>query len=695
VFKVKNSLATLIAIELIVASIAASGLTAPTQAQATPWIFIEESLYKASRINETFNVTVRIANVEASQKVIGVQFRVTYDQNLLEALSVVEGPFMQQFNSTAQPPYTYFMSFIEVDPLYGSNVLVGILLLPDENGIWTNFPQGSGALATITFKAIYRPIEPATATCPLNLEDTMIMNEDLEEVPHLTFGSTYKALPIPKPTLTIKPSSYVASLIGEVFQVEVDITLDSDLILEGQKLTGVQFRVTYDQNLLEALSVVEGPFMQQFNSTAQPPYTYFMSFIEVDPLYGSNVLVGILLLPDENGVWTNFPQGSGALATITFKAIKQAGIPQPPITSMLVLDDILLTNDELGEIPYHAINGQYKMEALSFTYEPSIPLAGQPVFFMAPEASYPVKYSWDFGDGTSFNVTESTVGHIYVMPGEYTIALICITDGFTSSAATRTITVLPAQPIIDIKIDVGSIHFNGEIAEFNALITSNGEVVDPTKIEALLYHAGSLYDDLTTLVQPVTTGLYIIPYTIPVDAPAGTYTIFVKAEYYNAKGAGMKSFEISLMLTSWGNSITKIENETATISNGLAEVRMNLTAINAKLVNIEGNLATISTTLGAIEVKLDVIDAKIVAVNQTVATISTTLGAINVKLDAIDAKIVAVNETVATISTTLGEANVKLGDVQSIATTALYATSILSAIAVILAAAILIFIRKK
>lgn len=215
-----------------------------------------------------------------------------------------------------------------------------------------------------------------------------------------------------------------------------------------------------------------------------------------------------------------------------------------------------------------------------------------------------------------------------------------------------------------VNIDVGSLHFAGELADFYMLVSEFGKPINATSTKALLYYDGSVFANLTTVTDRISTGLYRISYEIPASAEPGTYTLVVEVGYYSVKGTNLKSFLISSTLSGF---VTDITQGIATVSNGLTEVKVNLTAINARLVSIEGNLATISTTLGAI----------------------------NVKLDAIDAKIVGVNGTVATISTTLGEANVKLGDVQSLATTALYVTSILSAIAVILAVAILIFIRKK
>jgi len=473
------------------------------------------------------------------------------------------------------------------------------------------------------------------------------------------------------PMMTIEPNLYQAHQLGEVFNVSVNLyNLET-----ADKAVAVQFRVTYNASVLEALDVTEGPFLQQFNNTANPPFTFMINYIEDDPIYGTNVLVGIILIPNGTGYWTNFPYGNGTLATITFKAIRQTAEPQPPASSMLVLTNTLLLSDT-SEIPHTLVNGYYEIEPLSFSYEPSIPRAGQPVLFKALGANHSVTYSWNFGDGTSSNVTESSLGHIYATPGDYTVTLTCISDSLISSSITKTITILPNNtPTIEVTVDVGKTHFKGEIAEFSVLTANYGEAVNATKIEASLYYDGTLLADLTSSVQPVDTGFYRIPYSIPADAKTGKYTLKIKAEYYNAKGIGMNSFEISPTLTNWDQSIaqiTGIKDGIATVSNGITNIKLNLTAINA-------------TVTGLITSGKDEILAKI----------DTSLGTLTTRLDAINATITEVKGNTVTISTTLGEVKTTLSDTQSTATTTLYAASILSAIAVILAAAILIFVRKK
>lgn len=664
--------------ELIIANAAILTLATPirAQSQATTEISLEPASYTAKKLGEEFNVTVNIRNVTASQELVTVQFRVTYDKTLLEAKDVTEGLFLQQFNNAAEAPHTFFINFTEEDPLYGSNVLVGILLLPNATGQWANFPEGDGTLATITFRTKYRPIEPMPpATCLLSLTDTILFDENINEIPHVTTGATYEAQALPLPKLKIQPSEYEATLLGEVFNMSVNIdNIDSDW-----RLVCAQFRIRYDADVLKAIDANEGTFMQQFQNSAEAPYTFFIRFIEDDPLYGPNVLVGILLMPNATGQWMNFPEGNGTLATITFEAIKQTSEPQPPVTSILAIDGdwTSLFDDNVTEIPHTLANATYRIQPLSFSYEPSTPLAGQSVFFNTTSANHTVTYSWDFGDGTKLNATEPTTGHVYASPGNYVVALTCIADNLTSDTATQAITVMPNNKPspIDVTIDVGSIHFKGETAQFSVLTASNGETINVTRMEASMYYGSSLIADLASSVRQVATGYYTIAYDVPADAQPGTYTLVVQVEYYNAEGTSLKSYQISPTLTAWGTPIahiTDIKNGIATVSNGIANLSLNLTAINATITGL------IRDNQGIL-----------------LAQIDTVAGSLTAKLDTINATITEIKGNTVTLSTTLGEVKTELDGIQSIDTTTLYAATILSAIAVILALAILIFVRKK
>ncbi|MCJ7423029.1 PKD domain-containing protein [Candidatus Bathyarchaeota archaeon] len=470
------------------------------------------------------------------------------------------------------------------------------------------------------------------------------------------------SIALASPTLTISPSEHQATIIGEHFTVGVTIA-DLD---QNWRLIALQFRIQYDSALLEAIDVQEGSFMQQWHNSAEQPYTYFINYTENNNIYGPSVIVGILNMPNANGQWNTFAQGSGTLASITFRTISQ---PAATATSALTLNNTLLIDDDLNEIPHTTVNANYQVEPLTFSYQPTQLIAGKPVLFTAPQSTQQVTYQWNFDDGTAMNVTSNTVGHVYSTPGDYNVALTCTSQGFTSATTTNTITANPTQPSLDMTVDAGSLHFRGEIAEFNVLVTIGGEAVNPTKLEAFLYLNGNQKTDLTSSIQNAGTGYYVVQYTIPADAETGTYTLLIKAEYYNAKGTTIKSFQMSQTLTA---EITNITNGIATVSNGVTQTRLDLNAINATIVGV------VKDEQGVTRVQ-----------------ISTTAGTLTARLDTINATVTQVNGDTATLQTSLGEIKTKLGETQSTQTTTLYIIAIVAVIAVILAAIMLLAISAR
>ncbi len=157
-------------------------------------------------------------------------------------------------------------------------------------------------------------------------------------------------VPSEKPMLSVEPA-FSSVKVGDIFQVNV--TLKN--VSEELKLVGVQFKLQYNKTFIEALEVVEGPFMNR--SEWAPNGTIFTSFIEEDPMYGSVVTVGILIMPNETGYWNPpFPSGGGTIATITFNA---SGSIEG--ASMLILRWTGLFDVDMNEIPHDVFHGQVKL----------------------------------------------------------------------------------------------------------------------------------------------------------------------------------------------------------------------------------------------------------------------------------------------------------------------------------------------
>jgi len=126
-----------------------------------------------------FNIDVSIKDLDPHWYLIGVQFRLTYPTDLIEPVAVTEGPFLKSF-AAKQPGSqgTFFVSYFETDGVYGPHVLVGVMIYPNATGWWNPpWPEGSGVLATITFKVIYQSY-PENKTGPLNIIEQLAVGLD-------------------------------------------------------------------------------------------------------------------------------------------------------------------------------------------------------------------------------------------------------------------------------------------------------------------------------------------------------------------------------------------------------------------------------------------------------------------------------------------------------------------------------------
>jgi hypothetical protein len=134
-------------------------------------------------------------------------------------------------------------------------------------------------------------------------------------------------------------------MLGDFFDVDISL---NNVTSASQHLIGIQFRVQYDASLMTPVLVTEGPFFPHFADlenasgnppAAYPPGTWFTSFFDPDT-YGPNILVGTMILPDNNGVWHDpLPDGTGVIATITFQLIGGQSYGEPDVVTPLTFVD--------------------------------------------------------------------------------------------------------------------------------------------------------------------------------------------------------------------------------------------------------------------------------------------------------------------------------------------------------------------
>jgi parallel beta-helix repeat protein len=218
--------------------------------------------------------------------------------------------------------------------------------------------------------------------------------------------------------------------------------------------------------------------------------------------------------------------------------------------------------------------------------------------------------------------------------------------------ADNVFSVTDETPVI-ITADVGALHFRGEIVSFYVLTTWKGIPVNVTGGQSTLYLPnGTTVPSL--MGTNLGTGLYLFQYAIPVDAPAGEYTLLLTATFQDAAGATLKTFEVNPTLTDWGARLTAIEGNIATIQTDIGSILVNITEINAHLASIDGSIAVIETDIGVITADVADINATLAAIQGTQVVIQTDIGSITENISAINGRLVSIEDDVATIETTLG-----------------------------------------
>jgi len=128
---------------------------------------------------------------------------------------------------------------------------------------------------------------------------------------------------IPIPTVTFEPVSQEASL-GDSFYLDV-------VVKDVEDLYGFQFQLSFDPEIVEAVSLVEGDFLSTGGST------YFKAG-EIDNTAGTIDWTYGLLLDGVPGV-----SGSGSLTTLNFNAIGSG-------TTLLTLSNVKLVDSSSQEI---------------------------------------------------------------------------------------------------------------------------------------------------------------------------------------------------------------------------------------------------------------------------------------------------------------------------------------------------------
>jgi hypothetical protein len=319
-FLIKKEILLVTMLFLLVASLITIRQVSAQEAK----IYIDPETVKM-RPGETFTVYINVANVT---DLFGYELKLYYDRTVINITGAVRpsGHFLEPQIDPANQYVAKWEIKNNFNTTHGRLWLAYTLLAPETGR------TGSGTLIQLNFTG-------------LNIGETLlkfdevILGNSLAEPILVTpiDGNVHVELPLL--TLKVNPETVTATHRGEITYVNVDVVdLDVDW-----KAVGFEFKLGFDGTLLEPINITEGPFLKAFGET------YMVQIIKQNYVH-----VGLLLLPQEDGNWTSFPEGSGTLATIFFNVTHG-----PSIAADLVLYDTLIGDCTAKPIPHLVTSGHY------------------------------------------------------------------------------------------------------------------------------------------------------------------------------------------------------------------------------------------------------------------------------------------------------------------------------------------------
>jgi parallel beta-helix repeat protein len=376
-----------------------------------------------------------------------------------------------------------------------------------------------------------------------------IMNRQIEE-PLWVASATSTTEPSPPPPMTMWYYGWI----------ETDITLGSTVNLLYGTATVVGDRIIEVGGYpIDCWELVQEGYDNRVTFWYDKASGLWVGMEYEDSLQQTNVIL----------VATNIPI-SGRTHDITIRDVEASSTTAIPGDAVSITVDIENQGD---------FNETF---AVTIFYDNDFVAYTQNVTNLMPKTSTTLTFVWNT---TDVAVGEYTIkAQASVVAGESDIGDNTFIDG--------KITVL--QVTMDVEMDVGSVHFRGELAEFYVLVSVLGEPVD-ADIIAILYHNGTFYADLSSSVEYVAKGLYRVSYTIPTEAPTGTYALVVETSYLSLRGTSLKSFLLSPTLT--GTLIS--------INGTLAWIKTEIGIINGRITSIEGRIATLETDIGTMKTILE------------------------------------------------------------------------------------------
>ncbi len=557
----RNILQIFVIVSLVVSTIGFTGVGA-----ASPPVISVEPPTITKKVGETFTIDVTITDVTVANSINGIytwQFGMSFDPSVLNATSVMEGPFLKDTGYAT----SWNMMPPEINNYEGT--------IKASNALWLYPPEsqgaiGSGVLCNITFQSV----DIGRTTLHFYDENKTFLltyvSPDLKLVEHTTVDGFFTNVH-DVAVVDVEPST-TSVVLGDPVSIDVTVanegdfpeTFDVTTYWDIGALRGVIGTKTVTN--LEGGTSTTPPLAFTWDTTGICTGTYNMSAEaslqgETDPADNTLIDDVVTVFHPEAPVanFTSSPEKPEVHETVTFNATASYD-PNGQIVSW----DWNFNDGNVGsgEVVTHAYTeaGTYNVTltvedndglcnilwkpvkvvdypVAKFTYSPEEPRRNRTVTFDAsgstPDGGTIISYFWDFGD--EINATGVIVDHSYANSGTYPVTLTVTDDEGLTDSTTRNVTVLIKH---DVAVDSVSCYYPGspktishvyagELVKIAIVVVNEGTEIETFNVTVYLGDTAIETRELADLAPLNDTPVSI--YWNTTNLSAGKYTITAEA----------------------------------------------------------------------------------------------------------------------------------------------------------------------
>jgi|Deesub1362B_J571_1020462.scaffolds.fasta_scaffold01005_8 hypothetical protein len=197
----------LILLLLLAASVSSGSYAPSTKANSTtPTLYINPPSITVNA-TETFHINATISNII---DLAGWEFKLYYHNNILNGITVAEGPFLKQCGSTA----FFVVDFNNHYNATHGRIWLTCTLLGNVSGA-----SGSGTLATISFLA------EGGGNTTINLAETVLGDSQANSISHTTNDGEVRVIGLSDIAITnVHP---LKTIVGQGYNMHINITIDN------------------------------------------------------------------------------------------------------------------------------------------------------------------------------------------------------------------------------------------------------------------------------------------------------------------------------------------------------------------------------------------------------------------------------------------------------------------------------------